>query len=116
MPDLKTSAGPYDVFASGSLLSYDLQDFTIELASGFNLVVRVEFNDGEDTAIKFEASKSDTLMVVIKNPIFGYGLSTPIKIGAVDGRQIFLAMRVDGFGQPVTSYRFDYTIFKGASA
>lgn len=115
MPDLKTSSGPYDVHASGMVLSYEMNDITLQLASNFKLTIRVEV-DGGAGAMDFALPSPDLLVLSIKNPTsLGFGLTSPSKIGMLDGREAYIATRLDLFGTPATSYRIYYTIFLGAT-
>ena len=100
----------YEIFTSGTLYSPSFSDtrFILSETPPMEVVFRVVKSKNK-TAIRLEALNDSTLAVVFENPIgLGYGLVRPIKVGHLNGKELYVAFSMNSKG-PDEGYDLFYT-------
>lgn len=103
-----------EVYESGTLNSLDLSDFKFVLSEKplMEVVCQVVI-DGGAPNIKLEAISDYALALVFSNPnVFGFGPKTPVKVGSLNGRSVYVSFRITMRGDN-DSYGLDYTFYLG---
>lgn len=99
--DLKINVGDYEVFDSGVVISHDLKDILFEVKS---LKIKIVFETNSDNNA-YEAKKSfvenNTCLVLkltnFSNPL-GLGLTSPMEVGRINDKKLFLQFIVYSLG------------------
>ncbi len=67
--------------------------------------------DSDETGIRLEVLDENTLAVVFEKPKgLGYGPASPIKVGTLEGRSLYVSFRVFMRGKD-ESYGLEYTFY-----
>lgn len=109
----------YNIEASGSVITYNLEPVTLELkgkADKDNLYVKFVFKtDLEDQKIRSESSieKETTLVLALinYNVVLGAGTNQPQPVGTFEDRRLFIHFRVYGNDDPAADRLLYYTIY-----
>lgn len=107
---VKILSGCNEVIESGTIQSNGLQDISFLLSEKprMEIIVRVVFN-GKEPNIRFEGSPAGKITFFFENPTgINYGFSTPLKIGDLRNRDLFISFRLNVYGEN-SSYELNYT-------
>jgi hypothetical protein len=95
---MKITSGNYEVFDTGTVISFELEPVTFHLAD--DLQVRLLFRDDlekhEDHRLEFNPISNNILEIIIinfNNPL-GTGNTTPLQIGIFNNKFLYLNFRV----------------------
>lgn len=111
---MKVLTGKYEIYTSGCVNSAGMNPIIFSLLNDqkFDIVVEVIF-DEEDQSIDYAVTKEGELTFSFKNPnLMDWGLTSPIKIGHLDGRELLVVFRVTVHGNK-SSYTLNYTFYLG---
>ncbi|WP_407083781.1 DUF6864 domain-containing function [Photobacterium leiognathi] len=109
---MRIFCGDFEVLDSGTITSPDLSDtrFLVSEEHNMTIVFRIVM-ECEETGIRLEVLDENTLAVVFERPNgLGYGPATPIKVGTLDGKALYVSFRVAMRGNDV-SYGLEYTFY-----
>ncbi|HIF9422538.1 TPA: DUF6864 domain-containing function [Photobacterium damselae] len=109
---MKIYCGDFEVFESGVISSPDLSDtrFVVSEEHNMTIVFRVVM-DSDEAGIRLEALDDNTLAVVFDKPSgLGYGPASPVKVGMLEGRALYVSFRVYMRGKN-ESYGLEYTFY-----
>ena len=110
---IKIKIGELDVYQKGSLVNATGENMEIALGSNYGFVAEFEFTkDSENKETRMEAFQIERLGIGLRfinfNNTLGTGNLTPIRVGWLEGRSIFLNYRVFPINNEV-GYIFEYT-------
>lgn len=111
---MKIFAGDYEILASGALSSTDLSDirFVVSESPLLEVVCRIN-NKSEESGIDLETLGENTIALVFNKPRgLGYGTASPVKVGRLNGRILYVGFHVNTRGDN-TSYDLNYTFYLG---
>ena len=109
---MKIFCGEYEVIDSGTITSADLSDtkFIVSENPLMEIVFRLSM-EGEATGIRSEVIGENSLALVFTKPKgLGYGPASPVKVGTLNGRSLYVIFRVAMRGENV-SYSLEYTFY-----
>ncbi|WP_345886698.1 DUF6864 domain-containing function [Shewanella algae] len=99
---MKIITSDFEVFESGVVYCPDTEDtrFIISEEPKMEIVFRVRLTDDGEKGIQLESINDYTLAFVFSNPPgLGYGNSSPIKVGHLNGRELYVSFHVDMKGK-----------------
>ncbi|WP_373460962.1 DUF6864 domain-containing function [Cupriavidus pinatubonensis] len=114
---MKIFVGNLEVYASGTIHSPDLSDarFIVSTEPQFNIIFRVVFQT-EETGISLQLLDENSIAIVFSKPSsLGFASARPIKVGRLEGRELFVTFSVNMRGNN-DSYSLDYTFYLGENA
>lgn len=109
---MKIYHNDYEIHESGTLASADLSDtrFVLSEEPLMEIVCRISKEGGENM-INLEVLNENSLAIVFTNPkIPSFGPTTPIKVGHLDGKGLYVSFRVTMRGND-DSYGLVYTFY-----
>lgn len=114
---IKIKIGELDVYEKGSLVNTTGDKLEIALGSQYQFIAKFEFiKDTENVETRIEPFQIERIGVGIKfinfNNTLGTGNITPMRVGWLEGRSIFLNYRVFPINNE-TGYILEYTWLLG---
>ncbi len=109
---MKIFSGEFEVLDSGTVTSADLSDtrFVVSENPLMEVVARVSMDSSEES-ITLELLGENTIAMVFRKPsMLGYGPATPVKVGTLNGRALYVSFRVSMRGTN-SSYGLEYTFY-----
>lgn len=112
IPPVKVKTSGKDVIASGSVNTFSSDNLEVQIAQ-FKFVFKFITN-GSDQKIEYRSSGPETLVLDIYNfnNSIGTGLKTPVKLGTLMDRELFLGFMVYTLS-PTDSKLVHYTFMLG---
>ena len=114
---MRILTGGFEVLTSGALSSVGLDDFRFVVSELPPLIVvcRVLPNAPEQS-LELEVLSGDTVAIVFKKPSgLEFGPETPVKVGTLEGRDLYVSFRVSMKGGDV-GYALVYAFYLRAGA
>ncbi|MFQ2632493.1 DUF6864 domain-containing function [Aeromonas caviae] len=113
---MKVVSGNKEILNSGVISSFGMEDleFQIDETKNMYLVLHVEGNlQNDEATIGTEINESGKLVINVNNPhvTLNFGPSEPIRIGYIEGKNLYFTFRLNVFGE-YTSYQASYTFYK----
>jgi len=108
---VKIVSGEYEVFDSGNLYVYGIQEtkFIISEKPKMEIVFRPVFDDSGERKITLEAINDYTLAFIFSNPSgLGYGNGSPVKVGHLNGKELYANFHINIKGND-EAYDLRYT-------
>ena len=103
--------GDHEVFASGSVYSSSIDEsrFIISETPNMEVVFRLVFDNEAESNISLESVNDYTVAFIFTNPKgLGYGNSSPIRIGHLNGKEFYASFNVNMKGTN-SAYDLKYT-------
>lgn len=109
---MKIFSSDMEVYSAGSINSDGMKPtrFSILENPKFDVIFQLLFNGGVPFA-KYDVTAEGELTFSFENPdLMDFGLSSPVKIGLIEGRELYVVFRVTTHGEK-TSYSLNYTFY-----
>lgn len=113
---MKIFTGGFDVLESGIAHSIGLEPirFRVNEDPVMDLLVKVELGEKEKGIFRNVENDSE-LSITFKNPEgLNYGMSSPIKVGYLNEKELHVIFRVDMLGNNTSFQLFYHFLVKGA--
>lgn len=95
---MKITSGNYEVFDSGTVISFENESVKFHLAE--DLIISIVFRDNSDNnnshTLEFNSISSNELEIILVNfnNSLGTGNNTPIPVGILDNKKLYVLFRV----------------------
>ncbi len=113
---MKIRSGIYEVIESGFINAPSMEDleFTLNENPLMILVLRVKKSPTPESTIEVIVEGDERLAIIFTNPAvqLNFGPQSPLKLGSINGRALFAALRVTVVGD-YSSYQASYSFFLG---
>uniref|UniRef100_UPI00403F4A2B DUF6864 domain-containing function n=1 Tax=Paraburkholderia sp. 22B1P TaxID=3080498 RepID=UPI00403F4A2B len=113
---MKIFNGDFEILDSGTVASPNLSDtrFVVSEDPPMEVVFRISMS-GDESGISLEALNANTIALVFKKPSsLGFGPASPVKVGRLNGRLVYVSFSVSMRGTN-DSYSLDYTFYLGGT-
>ncbi|BBM00447.1 DUF6864 domain-containing function [Microbulbifer sp. GL-2] len=109
---MKIYHGDFRIIESGTLESSDLSDtrFVLSESPLLEVIFRISL-EGKESSVDLDLLNPNTLAIVFSNPDgVSFGPAEPIRIGHLNGKQLFVLFRTSLRGG-TSSYGLEYTFY-----